>query len=51
MRQRPICYTNHKLKKFPLSQEASCLGSQAACWVPAPGETEIQGLTPEREAL
>lgn len=26
MRQRPVRYTNHKLKKFPLSQVASCLG-------------------------
>lgn len=55
MKQRSICYTYYKLKKFPLLQEASCLeqclGKPGRILVPAPGETEIQDLTVENGVL
>lgn len=55
MKQRSICYTYYKLKKFSLLQEASCLkqclGKPGRILVPAPGETEIQDLTVEKGVL
>lgn len=55
MKQRSVCYTYYKLKKFPLLQEASCLeqclGKPGRIPVLAPGETEVQDLTVEKGVL